>query len=440
MTRLPLIALLAGTVALAGCAERELILPGERLDPRAIYSPDGPAVEGAAAPTTRALSLPAVRGNSDWTNIGGNAAHYAGNVAIGAGTTLIFAVNIGQPADLRHRITADPIVGGGLIYTLDSRARVAATATSGQFAWSSDLRQPGEIGDSVSGGGLSYEGGRVFATTGYGEIVALDARSGGVIWRQKVDSVIGGAPTVANGVVYVSARNATGWAIRASDGKVLWQVGANLSVAGVMGATAPAVSGNTVVFPFASGQLLAADTRTGSELWSAQVGGSRKGRSIGLLRDMTGDPVIVGDRVYAGTSSGRMAAVDLATGTLLWNAHNGAANPPVPAGNSVFAINDQAQLLRLDASNGATVWSISLPEFTTAKVKKQQKVYAHFGPTLAGNKLYVVSTDEKLRIFDPANGALIGEAAIPGGASTNPVVVGQTLYVVTRSGQLIAYR
>ncbi|AGT09739.1 outer membrane protein assembly factor BamB family protein [Paracoccus aminophilus] len=440
MTRFPLIALLAGTVALAGCNQRELILPGQRLDPRAVFSPDGPPIEGSQGPTTAALSLPAVRGNADWTNVGGNPAHFIGNVAIGQGTNLAFAANIGQASDRRHRITADPIVGGGLVYTLDSRARVTATMTSGQPAWSQNIADPGEIGDSISGGGIAYEGGRVFVTTGYGEVVALDARSGGVIWRQKVEALTSGAPTVADGVVYIAARNATGWAIRASDGRALWQVGGNLAVAGVMGASSPAVSGKTVVFPFASGQLIAVDTATGQQLWTAQVAGSRKGRSIGLLRDMTGDPVIVGNRVYAGTSSGRIAAFDLATGVEVWNSRNGAMNPPLVAGNSIFAISDESQLVRIDAANGATVWSVDLPQFTTAKVKKQAKVYAHFGPVLAGSKLYVASSDGKLRIFSPANGALLGEVNLPAGASADPVVAGQTLYVVTESGQLIAYR
>ena len=440
MLRLPLIALLAGTVALAGCGDREKRLPGERLDPRAILSPDGPTVVGSEGPTTSALSLPGVRGNAEWPQRGGNAQHYGGNVAIGGGTSTIWASNIGQGSGLRHRITADPVVGGGLVYTLDSRAQVAATTTGGATAWVRDLRPGGEVGDSVSGGGVAYEGGRVYVTTGYGELVALDARSGAVLWRQRVNATISGAPVVDGGSVYVMGRNATGWAIRASDGKVEWQVGGTPAVAGVMGAVSPAVSGNTVVFPYASGQLLAADRRTGEQLWSAQVGGSRIGRAVGLLRDMGGDPVIVGSRVYAGTTSGRTAAFDMATGLQEWDARQGAANPVVPAGNAVFAINDQAQLVRMDAANGATVWTVSLPEYTDARVKKQDRVHAHFGPVLAGNRLYVASSDGVLRVYDPASGNLVGQGAIPGGAAAAPAVAGQTLYVVTRDGQLVAYR
>lgn len=441
MTRLaPIALLLAATAMLAACGNRDEILPGQRLDPRAVLSPDGPPIEGQAVGAVTALSLAAPRANAEWTHRAGNAAHDAGHVAIGAGTTRIWSNAIGQGADRRHRITAEPVVGGGLIYTLDSRVRLSATTPSGATAWTANLAPAGEVGDSVSGGGIAYAGGRVYATTAYGELLALDARSGGVIWRHRFDAAVSGAPTVAGDTVYVSARDATGWAIRASDGRVQWQVGGTLAVAGVMGAASPAVAGNTVVFPFASGQLMAVDRQEGQELWSAQVGGSRMGRSIGLLRDMTGEPVITGQRVVAGTSSGRLASFDLGSGAMEWNARNGAANPVVIAGGSVFAVNDQAQLIRMDVASGAQIWAVPLPEYTDARIKKQDRVHAHFGPVLAGGKLYLASSDGLLRVFDPTRGTLIGQAEIPGGAAAAPAIAGQTLYVVSRDGQLIAYR
>ena len=223
MTRLPLIAALAGLTALSACQERDTILTGERLDPRAVLSPDGPVAIGAPAPTGTALSLPPVRGNSDWPQRAGSASHASGNMAIGAGTQRIWAATIGAASDRRHRITADPIVAAGMVFTLDSQSTATATTTGGGRVWSVDLRPAGESDRSVSGGGLAFEGNRVFVTTGYGELVALDARSGAVAWRQRVDAPIGGSPTAQNGVVYVLGRDATTWAVRASDGKVLWE-------------------------------------------------------------------------------------------------------------------------------------------------------------------------------------------------------------------------
>ena len=431
---------LAAGLALSACGNRDVPLPGERLDPMAVTSPDGPVVEGQAAVSSTALSLAAPRVNAEWSHRAGNAAHAPGHVALGAGTQHIWSSPIGLGDGKRHRITADPVIAGGRIFTLDSRARVTATALSGGTAWSADLTPPGEPRDSASGGGLAHDGGRLFVTTGFGELLALDAASGAVIWRQRVDTAISGSPTVQGGTVYAVARNNVGWAVRASDGRVLWQVAGNPSPAGVMGVSSPAVAGGTVVFPFSSGQLLAVDTESGMTEFSAQIAGSRVGRAIATMRDVTGDPVIAGNRLYGGTSSGRIDAFDMTGGARDWTAREGASGPVVVAGGSVFAVNDQAELVRLDAATGGVIWRVSLPYFITDRVRRQDQVHAHYGPVLAGGRLFVASSDGVLRVFDPASGGLVGQGQVPGGAATAPVVAGQTLYVTGRDGQLHAFR
>lgn len=438
MKSLTVTGVLCALVALSAC-DREVILPGQRYDVRAVTSPDGPAVIDTAPARSTALALPAPRGG-DWPQRAGNAQHLIGHAALGAGTQRVFTSSIGQAAGLRHRITADPVVAGGRVFTLDSRARVVATTTSGQTAWSTDVTPAGESPDSASGGGLAHEGGTLFVTTGFGELVALDAASGGVRWRQRVDTPVGGAPTVANGTVFVTGRNATGWAVRASDGKVLWSVSGIAAPAGVTGVSAPATDGGTVIFPFASGQLMAVDVQSGEQLWSAQVAGSRRGRAIALIRDVTGDPVIAGNMVVAGTSSGRVNAFDRATGEQIWSAGDGAVSPPLVVGGSVFAVNDENHLVRLDAATGGRIFDVPLPYYVDEKVKKQDKIVAHYGPVLAGGRLFVASSDGVLRAFDPRSGQVVGQAPIPGGAASAPVVAGQTLYVASRSGQLHAFR
>ena len=440
MTRLTTLLPLIALSALAACQQRDEILPGTRLDPREIVSPEGPAVEGPAGVTSTALNLSAPV-SVEWTTRAGNPAHRIPHAALaGNGHQRLWSAPIGEGSARRYRITADPVVAGGRVFTLDSRAQVIATALNGATAWRRDLTPAAESGDSASGGGIAYEGGRVFVTTGYGELVALDAGTGAVLWRQRVDAPIGGAPTVQNGVVYVVGRDATGWAVRAADGRVLWTVAGIRAQSGATGVAAPAVDGDLVIFPFASGQLLAVDSATGTERWSAQVAGSRRGRAIAFIRDLTGDPVIAGDVVLAGSSSGRIYAFDRATGTEIWTDKDGANSPVLLAGGSVFAVNDQAQLVRLDAATGGRIFAVNLPYYTDRRERRQDSIHAHYGPVLAGGRLFVASSDGILRSFDPRSGALVGQAPIPGGAATAPVVSGGTLYVTGRDGQLHAYR
>jgi outer membrane protein assembly factor BamB len=104
-------------------------------------------------------------------------------------------------------------------------------------------------------------------------------------------------------------------------------------------------------------------------------------------------------------------------------------------------INDINELVRLDANTGTSVWRIGLPTFQGGeRTRNQSSIFTHYGPVLAGGRLIVTSSDGVIRQFDPTSGALIGQIDLPDGAASGPVVAGQTLYVISKSGQLHAFR
>ena len=126
--------------------------------------------------------------------------------------------------------------------------------------------------------------------------------------------------------------------------------------------------------------------------------------------------------------------------TDFWSATEGALGPVAVAGGSLFLVNDEAKLVRLDATTGEVIWSVEMPYFTQDKIKKRKGIFAHYGPVLAGGRVMVVSSDGLLRAFDPTDGSLTYTAEIPGGAAAQPAVAGGTLYVVGGNGQLHAFR
>jgi outer membrane protein assembly factor BamB len=306
--------------------------------------------------------------------------------------------------------------------------------------WSADLTPPADNPDDASGAGLALAGGRLFVSLGFGDLVALDAATGREIWRQDLDAAAGGAPTVAGGLVYLSSRDARGWAVEADTGRVRWTLQGTPGQAGLVGGAAPAVTDRLAIFPFSSAELTAALREGGTAIWTANVAGRRPGRVYARISDISGDPVVAGNRVYAGSAAGRLDAVDLSSGEVLWSAREGAMSPVVVAGGAVFAVTDQAELVRLDAGSGARVWSAPLPYFQRLDPRRRKDVFAHYGPVLAGGRLWVASGDGQLRGFSPVDGALAATVAIPGGAATAPVVAGRTLYVVSQRGQLLAFR
>jgi len=431
------LALGLGLGLLAGCTPSEVILPGERLDIR-----DGrPGAAAQMVNEARAVPLPVAVANADWTHRNGGPDHAMSHPALPGTLTLAFAADIGEGDSRGARITADPVVAGGRIYTLDARANVTATSLGGATLWTRDVTPASDGRADASGGGIAVADGRVFVATGFGRLTALDAATGAELWTQVLQAPGGSAPTVLGDLVYVVARDSRAWALDVGSGRIAWQIAGIPSTANFAGGAGAAVTSDIAVFPFPSGEVLAAFPQGGLRRWSSVIAGARPGQAGGVAAtDISGDPVIDGGTVYVGNVSGRVVAMRLADGERLWTALDGATSPVWPAGGSLFLINDINQLVRLDAADGSPVWRVDLPVFVAANARRQSTRHAHYGPVLAGGRLIVASSDGVIRQFDPTSGAPLGDIALPGGAASNPVVAGGTLFVVTKRGQLAAFR
>jgi outer membrane protein assembly factor BamB len=451
------LAFVAALAALAACGQRERPLPGERLDLRALGTPgisgplDAAAEDGAApagtgrspdAPVNRAapIGLPAPRANADWTHRNGSPTHRIVHPALSAAPQRAWSANIGAGNSRRARITADPVVAGGRVFTLDAIATVSATSTSGAPLWRHDLTPAFDREGNASGGALAYGAGRLFVSSGFGTLTALDPETGAEIWTQRLDAVATGAPTVVGDLVYLSARDSRAWAIRSDNGRIEWQLPGTPSPSVMQGGAGPAVTDRLAIFPFGSGELVAALRQGGIRVWGATVAGQRRGRVYATVSDITGDPVIEGDVLYVGNQSGRVVALRAANGERLWTAREGAYSPVWPEGGSLFLISDQAELVRLDAETGERIWGVELPYYEARRLRRLKAVAAHFGPVVAGGRVWVASDDGRLRGFEPVSGAFVYEAEIPGGAASNPAVAAGVLYVVSGNGQLHAFR
>ena len=431
-------ALLTGAVlALAGCGSDEVFLPGERTAVR--DGGIGVIAEATAPSTVPPLVLPAPRRLADWPMRVGNGANDPDHATLSPAPAPFWSVDIGAGDSRKQRITADPVSDGVRLYTLDARSGLRATALNGTAAWSRSLVPGYERAGDASGGGLAVVDGTVYAATGFGELHALDAATGAERWVQRFDAPVT-TPKVAGGLVYVASRDNRGWAIDAATGRVLWDIPASPGVSAIATAPAPALTDRAVFFPFASGEIVAALRQSGLQLWGSSVSGRRRGVAYSDVGDITGDPVVQDGRIYAGTTAGRIVAFSAAAGTRDWTADEGAVSPPAVAGGSLFVVSDRAQLLRLDAETGDVLWRTDLPFYRNARLKRRQGIYAHYGPVLAGGRLWVASSDGVLRGFDPQGGALVASAPIPGGAASRPIAFGDALYVVGRKGTLHAFR
>ncbi|WP_170449543.1 PQQ-like beta-propeller repeat protein [Ruegeria arenilitoris] len=421
--------------ALSACEEPEVILPGEREDIR-------PAQDLETVQTTGAkpISLSAAKRNAEWAQSPGTAAFRTTNAALSPAPQRIWSTSIGAGDGRKQRITADPVVAGGLIYTLDAAATVSAVSPQGQLVWSTNLVPATDGEEQATGGGIAYADNTLYVSSGFGRLTALDARTGGIRWQKKLNATGSGAPLVSGGLLYLVAGDQTGWAVDAKDGRIAWQIEGTPSVGNVLGAPAPVLANEFAVFAFGSGDVAAAFRKGGIRRWNASVAGGRRGRAAAQIVDVTGGPIVSGSSIYIGNHSGRTVAFDASSGERIWTAFEGAVDTVWPVGNSVFLISDRSQLVRLDVSDGSVVWAIDLPGFVKDKPNRRGPIFAHYGPIMAGGRIVIGSNDGYLRFYNPVDGTLVHQVEVPGGATTAPVVANQTLYVVSTKGQLHAFR
>ncbi len=426
-------------LALAACSNADAPLPDQRI---AVRPEEAPLAQTDAA-AVRPVGLPAPVVNADWTHRNGAAGGRLVNPAFSPTPSLRWSVPIGEGDAKRRRILTGPIVAGGLVYTIDAAGQLSAVTRGGQIAWTQSLVPPEQIGDSGPGGGFSYANGVLYVTSGFGEVRALDPATGRVLWSQTFEGPIRAAPTVADGRVYVVARDDVAFALDARDGHTLWQA-RGVGGVGLLGGASPAVDGQLVVIPFASGEVLGLVPRNGLQIWGTAITGGRRGLVRSTISDISGDPVIDGATVYASNQGGRTVALDRATGERRWTMGEGAYGPAWPVGGSLFLMSDEGALVRADAATGRLIWSTQLPSDgpPTGIFRRgpPASVITHYGPLLAGGRLWVASGDGLLRSFDPSTGAQLGAVELPGGAGAPPAIAGGVLYVVNRDGQLLAFQ
>ncbi|WP_112382473.1 PQQ-binding-like beta-propeller repeat protein [Sphingomonas carotinifaciens] len=396
---------------------------------------------GAEADQTIAdvqVTLPAPAPNDAWAQPGGNAAKSMGQLALGEQPARLWEATI-NGGSVREPLAAAPVVADGKLFVVDVAAVLHAfAADTGAPLWSAKLTEGDANRPARFGGGASFDDGRVYATDGLGDVVAVNAADGSIQWRAKPGGPLRGAPTVANGVVYVLSQDNQLFAISQADGKVQWAQQGTLETQGVFGVAAPAASQGSVVVGFSSGELNAYRYENGRVLWQDALSRTTISTSVSSLSDIDAAPVIDEGRVYAVGQGGRMVALELSTGQRLWEQNFAGIETPWIAGEWLFLVTDDARLVALSRASGKVRWISQLPRFRNEK--KKSGAITWFGPVLAGNRLILTNSQGEIVYANPGDGAVQTTIEAKTQFTLPPIVANSTLYTLDVKGHIVAYR
>ncbi|HXC54524.1 MAG TPA: PQQ-binding-like beta-propeller repeat protein [Rhizomicrobium sp.] len=400
------------------------------------------------------VQLPPPYKNAEWPEPGGYASNAMYHLEAPGPLRQVWSQDAGKGSDTSSRLTAAPVIGDGRIFVLDSAAHVFAfDAGSGNPLWDKNLAPDGKdksylfglFGDNGKvdptkgfGGGVAFDDGKVYATSGFGQVIALDARSGKILWKQDLAVPIVNAPTANGGRVFVSTQENHLYALAESDGRRLWDHQGISESAGILESTSAAVAGEYVMAPYSSGEIYALRVQNGRPAWNDMLTHSGIATALSELDDIAGRPVVDRDMVFAISHSGIMAAIGINTGDRVWSRDIGGIQTPWAAGDYVYVLTTDEQLICLTRKEGKVKWIHQLQRWDDPEDKSGAIVWA--GPVLVSDRLVVVSSNGIAAAVSPYTGELIGKMEIPAGTYISPVVAGGMLYLYTSGAELVALR
>ena len=308
---------------------------------------------------------------------------------------------------LVKRCSATATVAGGKTYLAHDRA-VSCLDDAGHTLWST------VVGPNDAAPRVDLK--RVYIGTLAGTLLALDRKSGAILWRFEAKNAIHSAAAVHGPAVFVESCDGKVYALEAASGTQLWSF---TRPDGSLGYADPVPGGDTALFVCGETTLYRLDPLSGSLVWKTPMPGkglATPGRSNGKLivggdgaglsaiseddgkrvwkfpasgksTDWYGVPLVRDGMIYIGTVRGLVYAIDATTGRRLWAASleaSALARPTLdPARNAIWVpLTDTAtgapSLISLDSRTGKKRFELKLGDIAAS-------------PAIVGDRLYVGS-------------------------------------------------
>lgn len=334
----------------------------------------------------------------------------------------LWSTGIGADAKFL-RLALGPAGDGQRIYAASRDGNVVAlNSDNGREIWRTRL-------DIELSAGPGVGENTVVVGTADGLLIALEASSGTEIWRADLEGESLARPLVRGEFVVAITIDNRLHAVSVFDGSSRWVIEQSMPLLTMRGSAVPVAVGSSVIAGFDNGRLMAVNLSSGDVVWEQMLSPPSGRSDLERLADVDGQIGVVGQDVYAAGYQGSLAALASESGQALWS-HEISTFEGVSADwNNLYTTTDDGEVVALTRNNGDEKWrqgsllrrepTLPVPFHTTVVVGDFEG-YLHFFNNFDGKPV------ARLRF---------GNDAI----SAEPVVVADRLYVQSDSGNLAAY-
>lgn len=312
-----------------------------------------------------------------------------------------------------------------MLYTVDVEGGVSSYAAStGSQNWHTDLDT--RVYTGVGGGDT-----HVYVGTQEGNIIALNKADGKLVWDIKLSSEVLAPPTAMNNVVVVRTSDGRLTGLSTENGDKLWSYQRAVPLLSLRGASAPVIAEDKVIAGFASGKLVALSLSDGKVIWEKSIAIPRGRSELDRIVDIDATPVIDSGYVYVVTYNGKLAAVALETGDILWSREmSSRAGLDAALGDAVYVSDDDSYIWAIQDGSADALWR------QTRLLRR--KVTA---PTIVDQNIVVGDLEGYVHWISRYDGHFVarinvGDAPIV----SKPIVSNDLLYVINTDGKLTAFQ
>jgi outer membrane protein assembly factor BamB len=313
-----------------------------------------------------------------------------------------------------------PAVTREAVFAANAKGKlVRLDRNTGKEIWRTDS------GFSITGGVGAGEG-MVLVGGEKGELAAFDEDSGRLKWQVKVSSDVLSAPKVADGVVVVRTGNQRITGLSAKDGGRLWLYERATPTLIVRSHAGVVIRNGLVYVGFAAGKLAAINLKSGIVVWESSVSQPRGNTELERISDITSLPVVDEAQVCAVAFQGRLACFDAVQGGALWTRDVASDKGLALSGKALYVTDSDSNLVALDKNSGTTLWKNN-----QLLLRKVSVAYPLDDYLLLGDfegYLHVLKSDD---------GSFVARNSTDGSAIlVTPVTLGNGALIQTSDGEL----
>ena len=334
----------------------------------------------------------------------------------------VWSVNVGNgQGDNYTKIT--PVIDGELIFAASENGNIAAiNRRTGAVLWRNRLR-------TIITGGVGAGAGLVLFGTEDAEVVALNQADGEILWRTAVSSEVLSPPQTNGDVVVAQTVDDKLVALDRESGVQRWIYEATLPALTLRGTSKPLITPNgRVIAGFSNGTLISVAAEDGVWQWEERVAIPEGQYDIDRVIDVDGDLLLDGNRVLASSYQGNLMAFDIATGRIVWGREASSYHGIALGFGNLYYCDDTSRIVAVRNNSSEMIW------------ENEDLAYrAVTAPRAFNNYVAVADFEGYLHLLSQIDGRIVGRTRIDNdGVRANLLSVNEMLYVFGNSGRLTA--